>query len=99
MRSVIFFLFCLLSLGCDDKGSGGDSSASGDDLVCGDGTHEEDGACVPDEAEDLDGDADTGTDTDTDTDRGKGQGQGQGQGQGPPRPIRGSIAHCVLRIA
>ena len=40
----------------------------GGDLDCGEGTHEEDGACVSDTGTDTDTSSDTDSDTDTDTD-------------------------------
>ena len=52
----LLIVIATLAFGCD----GDDKSGSG--LECGEGTHEEDGSCVPDE------NADTDTDTDTDID-------------------------------
>ena len=47
---------------------GGCGSGGEDKATCDEGTHEEDGTCLPDEASDADADADTDTDTDADTD-------------------------------
>ena len=59
MRSWVIFL---LSVGCSDT-----SLLKGEDgLACGDGTIEQDGECVPEEASE----ADTGDDTPDDTGEG-----------------------------
>ena len=56
MRPLSIFIFSIV-LGC---------GGADDKLECGEGTHEEDGACVSDDETDADADADADADTDAD---------------------------------
>ena len=68
MRTLILLsLGSVLSCG-GDKPNSGDRDGEDDGLECGEGTHAEDGECVPDGTSDADTDTDTDTDADADTD-------------------------------